>query len=113
MDGNFFAPTPKTFSVISTGTGTPRCLVQAVNDLPKFNRRAAAKSCVETNAAMVALCWEETACQKGVTRSRLATMAGCATPTTTFFFLNAIVCEADLVTPCRTTTQTNSLRYCE
>ena len=27
---------------------------QAVNDLPKFNRRAAAKSCVETNAFQAA-----------------------------------------------------------
>jgi hypothetical protein len=37
------------------GTGIPTPRLQAVNDLPKFSRRYAAKSCVETLAGKVAV----------------------------------------------------------
>jgi hypothetical protein len=50
MKANPDAGSAKSFSR-PAGTETPRLRLQAVNDLPKFSRRYAAKSCVETNGA--------------------------------------------------------------
>ena len=64
--------------------------MQAVNDLPKFNRRAAAKSRVETNAAIVAALGREFLWHQAIASQATQTCLVALLCAENFFFLETI-----------------------